>query len=116
MPSTYELEPIVELTSWSVYEVPLHGAGAPWTKHFVGYAEAQGLAQVSPAILMFDPEHGVAASASHRIFQLVGECGRHPESELMWARWKELNDIQLHRDITPAFFEVISSHRSRQVA
>jgi len=109
MPSSYEINPIVELSHWSVYEVPLHGPGAPWTKHFVGYSEEQGLAQVSPAILMFDPEHGVAASASRRVFQLVGESGRHPESERMWARWKALNALQHERDVTPGFFKAMGT-------
>ena len=104
MPSSYELEPIVELTHWSVYEVPIHGADAPWTQHFVGFSEELGLAQVSPAILMFDKDHGVGASASHRIFQLVGQSGRHLESTRLWTRWKTLNGIQKERDITPGFY------------
>jgi hypothetical protein len=116
MPSTYEQEPIVELSHWSVYEVPLHGPGAPWTRHFVGYSEEQGLAQVSPAILMFDPEHGVGASASRRVFQLVGDSGRHPEAERMWARWKSLNDLQHERDVTPGFFKAIEVRQGDAVA
>ena len=116
MPSTYEQEPIVELSHWSVYEVPLHGPGAPWTRHFVGYSEEQGLAQVSPAILMFDPEHGVGASASRRVFQLVGDSGRHTEAERMWARWKSLNDLQQERDVTPGFFKAIGVRQGDAVA
>jgi hypothetical protein len=103
MPSSYEQEPIVELTHWSVYEVPLYGVDAPWTRHLVGYAEEMGLAQVSSAILMFDREHGVGASASHRVFQLVGQSGRHQEASKLWAHWKSLNGVQLDRDITPGF-------------
>jgi hypothetical protein len=105
MPSSYELEPIVELTHWSVYEVPLYGVDAPWTRHFVGYAEEMGLAQVSSAILMFDRDHGVGASASHRVFQLVGQSGRHHEASKLWTHWKSLNGVQLDRDITPGFFK-----------
>lgn len=105
MPSSYEQEPIVELTHWSVYEVPLYGADAPWTRHFVGYAEELGLAQVSSTIVMFDREHGVGASASHRVFQLVGQSGRHVEGALLWERWKALNSVQEERDITPGFFK-----------
>ena len=105
MPSSYEQEPIVELTHWSVYEVPLYGIDAPWTRHFVGYAEEMGLAQVSSAILMFDRDHGVGASASHRVFQLVGQSGRHQEASSLWAHWKSLNGVQLDRDITPGFFK-----------
>jgi hypothetical protein len=105
MPSSYEQEPIVELTHWSVYEVPLYGVDAPWTRHFVGYAEEMGLAQVSSAILMFDRDHGVGASASHRVFQLVGQSGRHQEASKLWAHWKTLNGVQLDRDITPSFFK-----------
>jgi hypothetical protein len=51
MPSSYEQEPIVELTHWSVYGVPLYGVDAPWTRHFIGFAPELGLAQVSSAIL-----------------------------------------------------------------
>ena len=116
MSSTYEQEPIVELSHWSVYEVPLHGPGAPWTRHFVGYSEEQGLAQVSPAILMFDPEHGVGASASRRVFQLVGDSGRHTEAERMWARWKSLNDLQQERDVTPGFFKATGAWQGNAVA
>ena len=90
MPSSYEQEPVIELSEWSVYEVPLYGTDAPWTRHFVGYAEELGLAQVSSAILMFDRELGVGASASRRVFQLVGQSGRNAESAQLWVRWKAL--------------------------
>lgn len=116
MPSSYEQAPIVELTHWSVYEVPLYGVDAPWTRHFVGYAEDSGLAQVSSAIVMFDREHGVGASANHRVFQLVGQSGRHQEAAQLWARWKSLNDVQLDRDITPGFFQASSSWHSSALA
>jgi hypothetical protein len=112
MPSSYEQEPIVELSHWSVYEVPLYGVDAPWTQHFVGYVEEMGLAQVSSAIVMFDREHGVGASANHRVFQLVGQSGRHHEAAQLWARWKSLNGVQLDRDITPGFFKSLRALQS----
>lgn len=105
MSSSYEQEPTVELAHWSAYEVPLYGPDAPWTRHLVGFAEELGLPQVSSAILMFDREHGVGASASHRLFKLVGHSGRHPECERLWERWKALNGVQLERDITPGYFD-----------
>ncbi len=104
MPSSYEHDPIVELSHWSVYEVPLYGVDAPWTRHFVGFAEELGLAQVSSAILMFDRSTGVGASASRRVFQLLGGCGQRHDSAQLWARWKSLNDIRLERDVTPGYF------------
>lgn len=113
--SSYEKEPLVELSQWSVYEVPLHGPDAPWTRHFVGYAEELGLAQVSSAILVFDPEHGVAASASRRVFQLVGESGRHPACAPLWTRWKTLNAVQHERDITAAFFKAMRTMQGSAV-
>ena len=85
MPSSYEQDPIVELTHWSVYEVPLYGVDAPWTRHFIGFAPELGLAQLSSAILMFDREHSVGASANHRIFQLLGQSGHHQEAARLWA-------------------------------
>jgi hypothetical protein len=112
MPSSYEQEPIVELKYWSVYEVPLYGADAPWTRHFVGYAEEMALPHVSSAIIMFDRELGVGASASHRVFQLVGQSGLHQEAAQHWARWKSLNGVQLDRDITPGFFKTKSARQS----
>jgi hypothetical protein len=54
---------------------------------------------------MFDRDHGVGASASHRVFQLVGQSGRHHEASKLWAHWKTLNGVQLDRDITPGFFK-----------
>jgi hypothetical protein len=65
---------------------------------------------------MFDPEHGVAASASRRVFQLVGESGRHPEAERMWARWKGLNALQQERDVTPGFFKAMGAWQGNAVA
>ena len=109
--SSYEKEPLVALSYWSVYEVPLHGADAPWTRHFVGFAKDLGLAQVSSAILMFDPEHGVGAAASHRVFQLVGDSGRHQESASMWARWKFLKKVQQERDVTYSFSREMQEER-----
>lgn len=116
MPTSYEQEPIVELTHWSVYEVPLYGVDAPWTRHFVGFAEELGLAQVSSAIVMFDREHGVGASASHRVFQLIGQSGRHLEAAQLWSRWKSLNGLQLDRDVTPGFFKSTSAWQSSAIA
>ena len=115
MPSTYEQEPLVELTHWSVYEVPLYGSDAPWTRHFVGYAEELGLAQVSSAILMFDRDLGVGASASHRVFQLVGQSGQHLEGARLWARWKALNGVLRDRDITTEFNMVHGAWQSSAV-
>lgn len=112
MPSSYEQEPIIELTQWSVYEVPLYGVDAPWTQHFVGYAEEMGLAQVSSAILMFDVDLGVGASASRRVFQLIGQSGRNTEGALLWARWKAVNGVHQDRDITPTFKNTNGAWRS----
>ena len=103
MHSSYELHPLVELTNWSVYEVPLYGVDAPWTRHFVGFADELGLAQVSSASVMFDEGRGVGASASHRVFQLLGGSGTHREGTLLWTKWKALNGIQHERDITAHF-------------
>lgn len=115
MPSSYEQEPIVELTHWSVYEVPLYGVDAPWTRHLVGYAEELGLAQVSSAILMFDRDLGVGASASRRVFQLVGQSGRNAEAARLWTRWKMLNGVQQDRDITPAYKDTNGAWRSSAI-
>jgi hypothetical protein len=114
MPSSFDQEPIIELTEWSVYEVPLYGVDAPWTRHFVGYAEELGLAQVSSAILMFDRDLGVGASASRRVFQLVGQSGRSTEGTQLWARWKVLNGVHLDRDITPTFNSKNGTRNSRE--
>jgi hypothetical protein len=81
----------------------LYGVDAPWTRHFVGYAEELGLAQVSSAILMFDRDLGVGASASRTVFQLVGQSGYNTKGAQLWARWKSINGVQLDRDITPEF-------------
>ena len=116
MQSSYELHPLVELTEWSVFQVPIHGTDAPWTQHFVGFSVELCLAQVSPSILMFDSDHGVGASASHRVFQLVGESGRHPESMRLWSRWKSLNGIVQERDITPGFYPAQKAVRVSAIA
>lgn len=108
MRSSYQFQPVVELSNWLVFEVPLYGADAPWTRHFVGFANELGLAQVSSAIVMFDQEHHCGASANHRVFQLVGDSGRHPEVQRLWDRWKALNDVNQERDITPHFYQAQS--------
>lgn len=116
MQSNFEQSPLVELSHWSVYEVPLYGVDAPWTRHFVGFSKAIGLAQVSSAILMFDQEHGVGAAANHRVFQLLGQSGRHSEGAQLWARWKAMNGIQVERDITPSFSRVIGAKPEHALA
>lgn len=116
MRSSYEQSPMVELSHWSVYEVPLYGVDAPWTRHFVGFSQALGLAQVSSSILMFDQEHGVGASADHRVFQLLGQSGRHMEGAQLWMRWKAVNSIRVERDITPSFSRVIGARPERAFA
>jgi hypothetical protein len=58
---------------------------------------------------MFDAEHGVAASARRRVFQLVGESGSHAEAQRTWARWKALNDVKQERDVTPGFFKAVGA-------
>jgi len=54
--------------------------------------------------------------ASHRVFQLVGESGRHLESLKLWTRWKALNGIHLERDITPGFYPVQKAMREGEIA
>lgn len=111
MHSSYQYVPIVELTHWSVFEVPLYGVDAPWTRHIVGYAQELGLAQVSSTIVMFDHESSCGASANHRVFQIVGGSGGHPEAKRLWERWKALNDVHHERDITAHFYQ---AQRARQ--
>ena len=113
MHSSYDLQPIVELRDWSVYEVPLYGVDAPWTRHFVGFAEELGLAQVSSSIVMFDDERGCGASASHRVFQLLGGSGTHHECTKLWNKWKALNGIHHERDITAHFSKTRVSWKPR---
>jgi hypothetical protein len=98
-------EPVVALSDWSVYQVPLLGPDADWTRHFVGFAEDLNLPQVSSAIGPFDPQTGVGVATSGRIFQLVGQAGRRPESDRMWARWKLLNQVHEERDITFGMYQ-----------
>ena len=99
--------PIIGLTFWSVYEVPLYGVDVPWTRHFVGYAEELGLAQVSSSIVKFDRERGHGSTANQRVLRLVGLSGRHQEGARLWDRWKSLNGVQVDRDITAGFFQVV---------
>ena len=116
MHTSYEQSPIVELSHWSVYEVPMYGLDAPWTRHFVGFVQALGLAQVSSAILMFDQDHSVGASTNHRVFQLLGQSGRHWECVQLWARWKAMNGIQVERDITSSISRVIGARPDHALA
>ena len=98
--SSYEAEPTIELTDWSVYEVPLFGPGGPWTRHFVGYDAELAIPHVSSTILGFDSESGIGAAANHRIFQLIGQSGLKPECARLWDRWKVLNAVTQERDVT----------------
>ena len=98
--SSYETKPTIELTDWSVYEVPLFGPGGPWTRHFVGYDAELAIPQVSSTILAFDSESGIGASANHRVFQLIGQSGLNPECARLWSRWKALNSVTQERDVT----------------
>jgi hypothetical protein len=112
MYSSYDHEPVVELTSWSVFEVPLYGSDAPWTRHFVGFAEELGLAQVSSAIVLYDYEHSCGASANHRVFQLVGASGTHSEGAALWRKWKALNGVYKERDVTAHFHKELQAAMS----
>lgn len=87
-------DPIVALTDWSVYEVPLFGSENLWTRHFVGYAEDLDLPQVSSAIGTFDPSTGIGTAASGRVFQLVGQSWRHWESSRMWVDFLVFWNVQ----------------------
>ena len=100
-------EPIVALSDWSVYEVPLRGDGSNWTRHFVGFAEDLGLPQVSSAIEAFDAATGIGTAQSGRVFQLAGESGSNPASAFMWKRWKLLNCITAERDVNASMHRVM---------
>lgn len=93
-------EPIIVLSNWSVYDVPVRGLSGDWTRHLVGFAEDLDLPQVSSAIGEFDAEGGIGSAASGRTFRLVGPAGRHPKSDGMWVRWKRLHQVHQERDVT----------------
>lgn len=113
--STFK-DPVVALSNWSVYEVPLQGLDAPWTRHLVGFDEDLGLAQVSSALLHFSPESRLGTATSGRLFQLVGESGRETRSAAMWARWKLLNRVTQERDVTAAIHKVLLAWQGSAVA
>jgi hypothetical protein len=109
-------EPVVALSDWSVYEVPLFGSENLWTRHFVGFAEDLDLPQVSSAIGTFDPSTGIGTAASGRVFQLIGQSGRHLDSSRMWSRWKVLNGVHEERDLTSGFFKAMLKWQGRVAA
>lgn len=95
-----EDRPSVTLDSWSVYDVPLHGADSPCTWHFIGYSREDRQGQVSSPVEAFDPASGCGVTRSGRIYRLAGRPGGDADAVYVWQRWKGLNEVSEEHEVT----------------
>lgn len=97
-----ETEPHIVLTDWAVMQVEPagHGAGAV-TRHFVGVRFGKPpRAQVSSPVQVFDPSTARGLTEGGRVYQLNGFSPVPAPVLATWARWKHINRITDHRDVT----------------
>lgn len=92
--------PHVTLRNWAAFEVPLNGTDGPWTRHLAGWSCEDAQGQVCSAVQLFDPASGQCVTQSGRIYRLLGPPGLSADAEYVWRRWKDIWEIQEHRDVT----------------
>jgi hypothetical protein len=103
--------PEVILDSWSVFDVPLHGPGQPWTRRFVGDARRERQGQVSSPVESFDLTTRCGVTRSGRIYQLAGRPGLGSDAQYVWNRWKRIAGVTEERDVTQEVFAQIPARK-----
>ena len=104
-----EERPDVTLREWAVFEVPLHGADEPWTRHLAGWSCEDRQGQACSAVQQFDPQTGSCVTESGRVYRLLGRPGLNADAEYAWNQWKGIAGISEQRDVTRAVLEALRS-------
>jgi hypothetical protein len=89
-----EREPEVLLLQWRILET------AAGTRHFVGRNQRDYSGRVSSDVSEFDHTSLRGITCSGRIYQLVGPDGWSADSQYVWERWCEVNDVTSYTDVT----------------
>lgn len=98
--------PHVELAAWRVMQLP------DGTRHFVGTNLLENSSgRVSSRIVNFDAARATAITDSGRAYLLVGPDGRSGDSDYVWRRWVEQEDVAEWLDVTT---EVVEDIRNAQ--
>lgn len=95
----WETRPVAEapeivLRSWRVIEIENEA------RHFIGYNETEGEGRVSSKIITFDKETKRGVTRSGRVYQLIGSPGFNDDALYVWARWKQINKVEVEKDVT----------------
>lgn len=80
-PPSVDEQPIVVLSSWSVFELP------DGDRHFVGFHAAVSTGRVSSKIVDWDDQEKVGTTRSGRRYQLMGETGYDSDANYVWGAW-----------------------------
>lgn len=97
-----DLEPLVTLTAWSIFEVTLPSQRVP-TMHLCGYRLETRRGKVSSPISAFDPVNWRCMTRSENVYGLDGLPGANQDALATRAQWMRMNKIQLLLDVTQDF-------------
>lgn len=68
--------------------------------HFIGYAVDNHEGRVSTAIESLDLAARTGVTSSGRLYELIGEPGRDPDADYVWAMWARANGVICAKDAT----------------
>ena len=97
-----DLEPLVTLTGWSIFEVTLPSQRVP-TMHSCRYRPETRSGKVSSPISALEPVSRCCMKRSGNICMLEGSRGASPERRATRGQWVWMNKIQRVQDVTQDF-------------
>ena len=95
--------PGIQLTRWSIFEVPYDEHDS--SSHFVGVNITEGgEGRVSSEIKSFDRETLSGGTASGRRYSLVGKPGHSMDAMYVWNSWKYINKVSNEKEVDLDYF------------
>ena len=95
-------QPRLRLSSWRIMRTERGEI------HFIGYAVDNHEGRVSTAIESLDLAARTGVTRSGRLYELIGEPGRDPDADYVWAMWARANGVIRAKDMTA---ELLSGER-----
>jgi len=93
-----ELEPVVFLAAWRVFEASL--CGQPPTRHLCGRQMPSRGGRASTAIEEINSVDRTVRTRSGRLYALLGNSGHNSDALYVWETWSSMNDAKDIRDVT----------------
>lgn len=99
--------PVIELERWLVMQLP------DGSSHFVGWNITDQEGRATTSIVEFDPATCRGATASGRVYVLIGPTGPDRDGVHTWRRWMRIQNQKTAVDVSLQFQARIHAARSQ---